>query len=151
ITLRRMLRVADPEGRYSAVRLSSDLRLSDAERSFARADGEWVLDLRPHDVRRLEYKLELERPDGGVEWALDPGNPNRAPGAFGEKSVLLLPGYAAPAWLDAAVVDGNYDEFSVRGRGLGGSVDVRVWSPADAADRLLRLLLAHDGPEYDAL
>jgi enterochelin esterase family protein len=146
-----MLRVADPEGRYSAVRLSSDLDLSEAERSFERSGGAWVLDLQPRDVQRLEYKLELERPDGGVEWALDPSNPHRAPGAFGEKSVLLLPGYEAPAWLDAPAVDGRYDDFEVRGRGLGASVAVRVWSPAEAGDRPLRLLVANDGPEYDAL
>ena len=146
-----MLRVADPEGRYSAVRLSSDLHLSDAERSFARVNGEWVLELEPADVRRLEYKLELIRPDGEVEWALDAENPHRAPGAFGEKSVLLLPGYEAPAWLDAPVVEGGYNEFEVRGRGLGAAVAVRVWAPAGSEGRPLRLLLAHDGPEYDAL
>ena len=89
---------------------------------------------------------------GRVAYALDPGNPHRAPGAFGEKSVLLLPGYTPPAWLDAPAVAGRYDELAVRGRGLGDSVAIRVWSPAEAArDRPLRLLLAHDGPEYDAL
>jgi enterochelin esterase family protein len=147
-----MLRVADPERRYAAVRLNSDLHLSEAQRTFANVDGEWVLDLRPRDVRRLEYTLELVDADGGVEHALDPGNPHRAPGAFGERSVLLLPGYQPPAWLDAPAVEGRYDELEVRGRGLGASVAIRVWSPADAApDKPLRLLVAHDGPEYDAL
>jgi enterochelin esterase family protein len=146
-----MLRVADPEGRYSAVRLASDLHLSEAERSFARVDGEWVLDLWPRDVQRLEYRLELVGAGGRVEYALDPGNPHRAPGALGDRSVLLLPGYRPPAWLTAAGVEGRFDELAVRGRGLGASVAIRVWSPADAGDRPLRLLLAHDGPEYDAL
>jgi enterochelin esterase-like enzyme len=146
-----MLRVADPQRRYSAVRLASDLALSEAERTFARVNGEWVLELRPRDVQRLEYQLELVG-DGGVEYALDPDNPHRAPGAFGERSVLLLPGYEAPAWLDAPVVEGRFDELSVRGRGLGAEVGMRVWSPADVEpERPLRLLLAHDGPEYDAL
>jgi enterochelin esterase family protein len=146
-----MLRVADPDRRYTAVRLASDLHLSEAERTFARRDGEWVLDLHPASVQRLEYRLELVGPGGAVEYALDPGNPHRAPGAFGEKSVLLLPGYEPPAWLDAPTVEGRYDELEVRGRGLGASVAIRVWSPADAGDRPLRLLIAHDGPEYDAL
>lgn len=147
-----MLRVADPDGRYAAVRLSSDLHLTEAERSFARVDGEWVLELHPRDVQRLEYQLELVRAGGDIEYALDPGNPHRAPGAFGEKSVLLLPGYRPPAWLQAEGVEGRYDELAVRGRGLGASVAIRVWSPADdGPDRPLRLLLAHDGPEYDAL
>ena len=40
----------------------------------------------------------------------------------------------------------------MRGRGLGADVAMRVWSPADAEPgRPLRLLLANDGPEYDAL
>ncbi len=146
-----MLRVADPDRRYTAVRLASDLHLSEAERSFARRDGEWVLDLRPPDVQRLEYKLELVGPGGSVEYALDPGNPHRAPGAFGEKSVLLLPGYREPAWLAEDAVEGRYRELEVPGRGLGASVAIRVWEPADAEGRPLRLLLAHDGPEYDAL
>jgi enterochelin esterase-like enzyme len=146
-----LLRVADPDRRYTAVRLASDLHLSEAERSFARRDGEWVLDLRPPDVQRLEYQLELVGPGGSVEYALDPGNPHRAPGAFGEKSVLLLPGYREPAWLSHDAVEGRYSELEVPGRGLGASVAIRVWEPADAGDRPLRLLLAHDGPEYDAL
>src|SRR3954447_3971397 len=147
-----MLRVADPDRRYTAVRLASDLPLTEAERSFARRDGEWVLDVRPRDVQRLEYQLELVGPGGSVEYALDPGNPHRAPGAFGEKSVLLLPGYREPAWLSQAGVEGRYRELEVPGRGLGASVAIRVWEPAGAEpDRPLRLLLVHDGPEYDAL
>ncbi len=147
-----MLRVADPDRRYTAVRLASDLHLSEAERSFARRYDEWVLDLRPADVLRLEYRLELVVPGGAVEYALDPGNPHRAPGVFGEKSVLLLPGYRSPEWLEAPRVEGRYDDLVVSGRGLGGWVAIRVWSPAEAEPgHPLRLLLVHDGPEYDAL
>jgi enterochelin esterase family protein len=146
-----MLRVADPDRRYTAVRLASDLHLSEGERSFARRDREWVLELRPADVQRLEYQLELVGPSGDVEYVLDPGNPHRAPGAFGEKSVLLLPGYEEPAWLSQDGAEGAYRELEVPGRGLGATVAIRVWEPADAEERPLRLLLAHDGPEYDAL
>lgn len=146
-----MLRVADPDRRYTAVRLASDLHLSEAERSFLRRDGEWVLDVRAPDVQRLEYQLELVGPGGSVEYALDPDNPHRAPGAFGEKSVLLLPGYHEPAWLAQEGIEGRYRELEVPGRGLGANVAIRVWEPADAEERPLRLLLAHDGPEYDAL
>jgi enterochelin esterase family protein len=142
------LRIPDPEGSYSAVRLSSDV----GGPLFERDDDEWVLELELPDVLRLEYKLEVTHKDGGNEWICDPENPKRAPGAFGEKSVLELPGYTAPAWLEADVVEGRYDEAHVRGRGLGASVAVRVWSPADAEPgRPLRMLLANDGPEYDAL
>jgi enterochelin esterase family protein len=146
------LRLADPDGDFAAVRLASDLHLSDHERSFRCVHGEWVLELDPPDVARLEYQLEVERADGGTDWLLDPGNPKRAPGAFGDKSVVELPGYHAPAWLDAEAVPGRTDELAVRGRGLGAHVQIRVWSPQDAEPgRPLRLLLVHDGPEYDAL
>jgi enterochelin esterase-like enzyme len=142
-------RLADPERRYAAVRLCSDLPLSDRERSFARDGGEWVLEIDPPRLTRLEYHVEVTGHDGVSETGPDPGNPLRAPGAFGEKSVLLLPGYAAPGWLDAPAVDGHYRDFSVRGRGLGANVTGRIWSPS--TDEPLPLLVAHDGPEYDKL
>jgi enterochelin esterase-like enzyme len=146
------LRLDDPDERYTAVRLASDLHLSEAERSFSRAGDEWNLELDLRDVLRLEYQLELTGVDGETVQVCDRGNPNRVPGAFGEKSVLILPGYVPPRWLTAEPVDGRFDELSVRGRGLGADVAVRVWSPATAEpEQPLRLLLAHDGPEYDAL
>jgi enterochelin esterase family protein len=142
------LRLPDPEEAYTAVRLSSDL----GGPPFEREADDWVLELDLPDVHRLEYKLEVTHRDGGNEWICDPSNPKRAPGAFGEKSVLELPGYSAPAWLEAEGVEGRVDESSIRGRGLGAHVAVRVWSPADAEPgRPLRMLLANDGPEYDKL
>ena len=142
-------RLADPEGRYAAVRLCSDLPLPDRERSFERDGEDWLLELDPKHVARLEYHVEVTDHEGATETGPDPGNPLRAPGAFGEKSVLLLPGYEPPALLDAPVVEGRYEEFSVRGRGLGANVTGRIWSPP--TDEPLPLLVAHDGPEYDKL
>jgi enterochelin esterase family protein len=134
-------RLPDPDGTFAAVRLASDLPLSDAQRSFVRDGTDWVLEVELPDVQRLEYKLEVELPDGATEHICDPGNERRAPGAFGEKSVLELPGYAAPAWLEAETVEGRVDD-----------VAIRVWSPADAEPgHPLRMLLANDGPEYAAL
>jgi enterochelin esterase-like enzyme len=147
-----LLRLADPDGRYAAVRLCSDLPLSDGRRAYSRHDGEWRLELDPPPVARLEYQLELVHREGHRERLCDPGNPDRAPGAFGEKSVLLLPGYVPPRWLGGEGVPGTTQELAVRGRGLGANVPVRIWSPADAeATESLPLLAAHDGPEYDDL
>lgn len=143
-------RLADPEGRYAAVRLRSELRLSDEQKTFARHGGEWVLRLNPPPVVRLEYELELVHADGGTEVVCEPGNPHRAPGAFGEKSVRVMPGYEPPAWLDAEYVRGEVVELAPRGRGLRSNVGVRVWRPSPSGERL-PLLLAHDGPEYDRL
>src|SRR5689334_1744996 len=122
-----VLRLDDPDSRYTAVRLASDLHLSHEQRSFARNGTGWVLEVELPDVLRLEYKLEVDHPDGGTEHILDPGNDKTAPGAFGDKSVLELTGYEAPAWLsEAQAVPGRYDEAEIRGRGLGGTVAVRV-------------------------
>jgi enterochelin esterase family protein len=132
------LRLADPEERYAAVRLCSDL----PAREYERRGDEWVLDVE-EPVARLEYQLELVRPDGGSERVLDPGNPHTAPGAFGEKSELRLADYAPPAWLDEEGVPGTYDEIED---------GVQVWAPEDTdAREALPLLLANDGPEYDEL
>jgi enterochelin esterase-like enzyme len=136
-------RVADPDRRYAAVRLSSDLHL---EGSFRRDGDDWVLHIDPPGIARLEYKLELQHPDGTTETVLDPENPHRAPGAFGEKSVMLTDHYRPPLWLDAPGVEGRVTELSVRGRGLGASVHARVWDPGGGP-----LLVVHDGPELDAL
>jgi enterochelin esterase-like enzyme len=138
------LRVDDPEERYAAVRLCSDLPLADS--AFVRDNGRWVLRLPDNGLARLEYQLELADHDGETVVVCDPGNPDRAPGAFGEKSVLSAPGYRPPAWLEEPVVVGGYE--GLRLRVLGRDLDVGVWSPGEGA---LPLLVAHDGPEYDEL
>jgi enterochelin esterase family protein len=139
------LRLEDPEQCYGEVRLCSDLSL--ASRNFSREDGGWVLRL-PRGARlaRLEYELELVGHDGTSQVVCDPDNPERAPGAFGEKSVLLSPTYRPPDWLGGAGVPAEFEEVDVRV--LGHALSIRVWSPGDGA---LPLLLAHDGPEYDEL
>jgi enterochelin esterase-like enzyme len=68
------------------------------------------------------------------------------PGAFGAKSVLGMPGYAAPTWLYGAAPWPARVELTVR-TGVG-AVDVTVLSPAEPARRVL---VVHDGPEYDRL
>jgi enterochelin esterase-like enzyme len=147
-----LLRLADPDERYAAVRLCSDLPLPDERRAYARHNGEWRLELAAPPVARLEYELEVVDHDGESARVRDPGNPHEAPGAFGEKSVLLLPGYRAPGWLAADGVPGQAQELVTPGRGLGTEVHVGIWSPADAGPgERLPLLVAHDGPEYDRL
>jgi len=139
-----ILRVDDPDGQYAAVRLCSDLHLE--SRDFLRENGGWVLQLPPAQLARLEYELETVDHDGDSRVALDPSNPNRAPGAFGEKSVALADDYAPPWWLEAPQVEGTRDTVTVRV--LGQSLEIEVFSPEEGE---LPLLLAHDGPEYDRL
>jgi enterochelin esterase family protein len=136
-------RVADPDRRYVAVRLSSDLPI---DGSFRRDGDDWVLVIDPPGIARLEYTLAIEHADGIAETVCDPANPERAPGAFGEKSVMLTPQYAPPAWLEAPGVEGETADLSLRARGLGAAMQVRIWDGGGTP-----LLVAHDGPEYDAL
>lgn len=105
-----------------------------------------MLTLPPAPIARLEYELEAELDGGGSETLC--ADPHRAPGAFGEKCERRLDGYAPPAWLEADGVEGEWTDISPRGRGLRSRVAVRIWSPAGEP---LPLLVAHDGPEYDAL
>jgi enterochelin esterase family protein len=144
-----LFRVPDPDRRWAAVRLCTDVPLP--ERELERRDGEWVLRTPPLRLHRLEYELEVEHPDGGVECIADPGHDTRAPGAFGEKSVLEAPSYRPPAWLDAPRIDAAVAEVPL-GTAMRRQVVAAVWEPADSdPGRPLPLLLAHDGPEYDHL
>jgi enterochelin esterase-like enzyme len=138
------LRLDDPEPRYAAVRLCSDLPLR--ERDFRRENGTWVLRLPPARLERLEYELEVLGHDGTRRVVCDPGNPHRARGPFGEKSVVLAPGYRLPTWLDAPQKTGALQQISARV--LGHDVEPTIWSPGEGR---LPLLVAHDGPEYDEL
>lgn len=138
------LSVEDPDQRYAAVRLCTDFPVQ--QREFHRDDGKWVLRLPRMGLARLEYQLELSRHDGTTEVVCDPANPARAPGAFGEKSVWVAPGYRPPEWLAADVAKGMPQ--TVEMRVLGRALEIRISSPDE---RALPLLVAHDGPEYDQL
>src|SRR6185437_1819198 len=88
-----------PDGGYTRVALAHELRQPRVV-PFDRREGLWELRLDRPPVDRVEYLLELQHADGRTEWVTDPANPLRAPGAFGEKSVVEFPEYAAPSWVD---------------------------------------------------
>lgn len=109
----------------------------------------WEVELARPNADRLEYMLELEFRGGRYELILDPANPLRAPGAFGDKSVVESPGYRPPAWLDEDAPPGDLDLVELRSRLLRASVPAILWSSAGAGhEEPLPLLVAHDGPEY---
>ncbi|MET0134614.1 MAG: alpha/beta hydrolase-fold protein [Kibdelosporangium sp.] len=97
----------------------------------------------------MEYRLQLRHRDGSVEEICEPANPLRAPGAFGDKSVVQFPDYRTPSWLAEPMVPGDYSDLLVDSPNLGRKIAVRLWSPVSAGP--LPLLVAHDGPEYDRL
>lgn len=117
---------------------------------FERRDGAWTLRLPQPPADRIEYLLEVEHRGGKVERILDPANPLRAPGPFGDKSVLELPGYRRPTWLASDPQRGELEELRVRSRPFRKDLRVLLWTAAGAeTDRGLPLLVVHDGPETD--
>jgi enterochelin esterase-like enzyme len=141
-------RFADPDGGLDSVSLECSPAVP-GPRTFSRVDGCWELRLPRPGLHRLEYRLELSRADGRREIVLDPDNPVLVPTVFGERSVLELPGYTAPAWLRGPAVEGAYEALEVVGE-TSDALPVTVWSPlGTAGDDALPLLVVHDGPEYD--
>jgi enterochelin esterase family protein len=142
--------LADHNRRLSGVRLEQELGLSGL--AFSRERTRWSLRIPRPPVDRMEYLFEVEDANGHRATITDPGNPLRAPGAFGEKSVLTFPGYTPPTWLTDAVVGGASDDFAVAAPLLGSEVSGAVWSPSGLAPSVpVPLLVVHDGPEFAAL
>ncbi len=143
-------RLADPGGELDGVRLWSDFDLDDT--SFERRSAGWEL-RRPRrtlpPVDRMEYLFEVTQ-DQRTASVLDPDNPLRVSGAFGDHSWLSLD-YRPPAWLDLEPIPGHRQPLVVADTPVG-TVDVELWSPTDADPaEELPLLLSHDGPEMDSL
>src|SRR5919112_3173889 len=123
-----VFRFADPERRLRGVRLQQDVRLPGDRLDFVRSQDDWVLTVPRPDVDRMEYAFELQHAVGGSEWVTDPGNPERVSGAFGDKSVLHMPGYVAPAWTRASPKAGRRRTLSLPSRGLPHDVPAVLWS-----------------------
>jgi enterochelin esterase family protein len=147
-------RVADPSHRLKGVRLYQEVRLPGDVLDFRydEDDGSWVLDIPRPAVDRMEYLFQVTGPDGHEHWTTDAANPAQVAGAFGDKSVLELPGYRTPRWLQHPGPAGRLRDIVVGTRALDGDVWVTFWSPAGLGDHApAPLLLVHDGPEYDRL
>ena len=105
--------------------------------------GVWRLELPRPNADRIEYLVGI---DGAL--APDPTNPRRAPGPFGDKSVIEWPEYRPPAWLDSIADQGPVEELELRCRRLIARVPVRLYSTPEPPGRAAPLLVVHDGPEY---
>src|SRR5262245_51681524 len=145
------LRYPDPERTLAAVRLVPDLVLLETSTRdfwYVPDGGYWELELRAPDAWRMEYRFELHHPDGGTELVCDPENPLRATGGYGDRSVLRRPDYAEPGWLVQPAAPGSWRELSLPAPVLGAQIQARIWSPEPPTGRIL---VVHDGPEYDKL
>lgn len=140
-------RFSQTDPAITAVTLDCD-RAIQGGRGLGRTEGGWELRLPRPPVQRLEYRLTVTR-GGASDTVLDPDNPLRVATAFGDRSVLEMPGYVVPQWLRAPTLPGSYRPLQVRGE-TRDAVPVTVWSPEGMADSdPMPLLLVHDGPEYD--
>ena len=109
--VRFRLDLADPD--VTGVVLQCD-RVVGGRREFRRERDGWVLDVPRPALQRLEYRFAVARGDR-VEVVLDPANPRSVRTAFGDRSVLELPGYAPPWWLSAPAVEGRLEAMSLAG------------------------------------
>lgn len=155
--------VPDPTGELEGVNLYQEVQRPRRGPPFVRDAGGrvWRLTFARAEIDRMEYMLEFVRAGNSVEWTADPGNPLRAPGPLGDKSVIEWPSYEPPEWLagdfprPGLILESTVDCLPIRGAGLAGphgkgaSLPVVLWSShGTSEDQPLPLLVAHDGPEY---
>lgn len=144
-----VLRVTDAET-WKAVRLVTDLWKREPPRPFVRVGASWEIALDELPVNRLEYMIEIIHADDTVERVCAPGAPSVGQ-PFGDKSVLELDSYRAPAWLDAEVPSGTIEPLTLPSETLGAPIEGLLWSaPGLAPGEPAPLLVALDGPEYVA-
>lgn len=112
-------------------------------------DGVWEGVLARPQVDRLEYRFEIVRTATEIETILDPANPLRAPGAFGERSVIEFPDYRPPEWLDSDPPRGEVSEIDVPSAVLGDNQPTILWAAAGTSPATpLPLLIVLDGVEF---
>jgi enterochelin esterase-like enzyme len=140
----------DPSRTFASVGLDCDDAVA-GHRRFRRTATGWHLAIPRPDLARLEYRLVVTRRRGVTDVICDPGNAERVPTAFGDRSVVLMPGYRRPGWMHRRVRAGGVTPLVHDDPRLGEML-VHLWSPAGLApDEPARLMLVNDGPEYAEL
>ena len=121
-------RLPDQDQELAAVRLMCGF-LGSPEFKYLPEHRRWELRLPRPEAARIEYKLELTHRDGRRETICDPGNPRRAPGGYGDSSVLWCRDYREPDWLHLPPVAGDWHDLGPL---------TRAWSPSGSAGRGIR-------------
>jgi len=144
--------VEDPQGDLSGVNLYQEVQRPRIGPAFTRTPDlkSWQLAWPRPDADRMEYMLEFVVEGGSPRLMPDPSNRLRAPGPFGDKSVIEWPEYRPPSWLESEFANpGSIARESIECRSLRASLPVVLWSSHGADEgRPFPLLVAHDGPEY---
>jgi enterochelin esterase family protein len=144
-------RYLDEAGVVDAVSLVQEVAMPRAGPILAPA-GEGLFEARfsRPAVDRLEYRFDVVYRDGGRELQLDPANPLRAPGAFGERSVIEFPGYRPPRWLDRDPPRGDVHALMLESALLGDQQEALLWaSHGSSLDTPLPLMVVLDGLEFE--
>lgn len=137
---RVLFRLPDPHRAYGRVRLVAGLGTLDPRPDLAWSDGVWSAPVELPPVHRLEYGFEV------TQILTDPHGHGTIDSGFGHRSVLELPGYRAPDWLEREVPRGTEVPVAVEIPG----VTARLWSPAGLdPGAMAPLLLVHDGTSPD--
>ena len=140
----------DPERRLARVSLDCDDAI-DGRRRFRRTAAGWSLRLPRPFLNRVEYRLVLTSRGGDTNVRCDPDNAERVQTAFGERSVVSLPGYDPPAWVQRDPEPGSWRDLTHTDADLG-DLPIVLWAPAGLDDAApAPLLVVHDGPEYERL
>ncbi len=137
----------DPTRHFVAVTLDCDEAIA-GNRRFRRTTSGWSLTIPCPPLTRLEYKLMVVARGGAGHVICDPDNPEQVSTAFGDRSVVLLPGYDPPGWLSIEAPAGCLVDLEHHDLALG-DLPLQLWSPAGLGDSTpAPLLIVHDGPEY---
>jgi enterochelin esterase-like enzyme len=144
-----VFRLPDPDRLCHAVRLRQEISRPRSGPPFeANGSAHWHLRWAKPPVGRFQYAFEVAYKDGRAETICDPGNPLTATGPFGEVSVVELPGYRPPDWLESEAEPGSMRSIELRSPQLRRSLEAMLWTaPGARDDEPLPLLVAHDGPE----
>jgi enterochelin esterase-like enzyme len=144
--------VADPDTVLSSVKLCQEITRPRPGPNFVLGSGIWRLRWARPPVNRLEYMIQVVDRSGAVEVSCDPNNPERAPGPFGDKSVVRWPEYQPPRWTGSTPAEtGTLAHITIPSPVSRSEFDVLVWSsPRVEHGEPVPLLVVHDGPEYES-
>ena len=140
----------DEDRDFERVRLCQEVARPRVGPDFDRTAHGWALTWPRPPADRAEYQLEVTSRSGDTRVICDPTNPLRAPGPFGDKSVVEWPEYEPPAWSrDDRADRGLIVESLIECQTLRRPLRALLWSSVGTdPSEPLPLLVAHDGPEY---